>query len=449
MTEETKQRLQDRFKQLLDATDESPRTLWEIEELTIRLREKLTQATLEEISRDVQEQIEEETQKEEASSKVCCASCHHSAWYKGLRSRHVVTRTGILLLIRRYYYCKRCHQGICPLDNRLGLPINSQFTAPVVQEIAYLCSSLPFEQATQTLYRLTGVKVSARSAERLCLTHAGEQARAFREERNTRSLPLAFAPVSSLPASSPRPDVLYAEADGIQTPMRNGHWREMKIGVIRSEYKDGREYQSSRYVNHLGDAQNFGLHWESLAIDCGSLTAKCLVVLGDGAAWLWKLTGTRFPKAIQILDFWHALEYLGAVAQEAFFQNEAIKKEWLSARASEMKRSDWERVNSALEEVRSVASESVESACRYFHNNASRMDYASYLKRGFCIGSGLAESSCKRLVTQRLKGSGMHWSEKGAQVICSLRCLLLGGEWTDFMNFWNRKLRTPIPSPLS
>ncbi len=231
--------------------------------------------------------------------------------------------------------------------------------------------------------------------------------------------------------------------------MRGGHWREMKIGVVRSKHKDGREYRRSRYVNHLGGAQSFGSHWESLAIDCGSLTAKCLVVLGDGTAWLWRLAEARFPKAIQILDFWHALEYLGAVVQEAFFPDEATKKEGLSARAGEMKRSDWGQVNHALDSVRSVASESVESACRYFRNNASRMDYASYLKDGLCIGSGLAESSCKRLVTQRLKGSGMHCSEEGAQVICSLRCLLLGGEWEDFVGFWNRKLRTPIPAPLA
>ncbi len=60
MTHETKTRLQERFKQLLDATDESPRTIFEIEKLTIELSEKLTQATLEEISRATQEQAEEE-----------------------------------------------------------------------------------------------------------------------------------------------------------------------------------------------------------------------------------------------------------------------------------------------------------------------------------------------------------------------------------------------------
>ncbi len=312
--------------------------------------------------------------------------------------------------MRRYYYCKRCQHGVCPLDARLRLPSKCDFTPLVVQEIACLCACLPFEQATQLLHRLTGANVSARSAERLCLNQADEQSTAFRERRDAESLPLAFVPSPSLPASLPRPEVLYIEAYGVQTPMCGGHWhaqmpprafrKEMKVGVVRSEYKDGRTDKPSRYVNYLGDARTFGSRLESLSINCGSLTAQSVVFLGDGAAWLWNLAQTCFPKAIQILDFWHAFEYMGKVAREAFPEQESCKEAWLSARASEMKRSAWTQVHSALEAVRTQATESVESAVRYFTSHASRMDYASYLKKGLCIGSGLAESSCKRLVTQ-------------------------------------------------
>ena len=308
----------------------------------------------------------------------------------------------------------------------------------------------------QTLYRLAKVRVSSRSAERLCLAPAKEAVEDFLAERESRNLSKAFADLSSL-SDSPKPAVLYLAADGIQTPMGNGSWKEMKVGVVRAEHSDGRESQSSRYVNHLGEANAFGIPLEALArakllkqlsqIDCGSLTAKTLVFLGDGAAWLWKLAETRFPRAIQILDFWHALEYVGAVAREAFPSDEDAGKEWLSARASEMKKSAWEQVHDAFESVRAVAKETVESASRYFTNNRSRMDYARYLKQGLCIGSGLAESSRKRLVTQRLKGSGMHWSEQGAQIICSLRGLLLGGEWESLVAFWNRQVQKPILSP--
>ena len=464
MTEETKQRLLERFEQILNATDKKPRTINDIEEIALQIRDQVAQVAVEEISHEASSPQDQEQQApsesevcstpiEEKLTKVGCCNCPGTAWYKGERSRRIVTLAGEICLTRRYFYCRRCNTGFCPMDTRLTLPQGSSFTDAVSQEIAYLSACLPFEQATKAFSRLARVCLSARSAQRLCLTKVRQQVESFLLERDLKALPQAFAPLASLSHCSPKPIIHYVAADGIQTPMQEGSWKEMKVGVVRSEHRDGRQDQASRYVNHLGDAKRFGNCLESLAIDCGSLTAQCLVFLGDGAPWLWNLASTHFPRAIQILDFWHALEYVGKVARERFPEPEQtlVRNEWLSSRASEMKKSDWVKVHQSLESVRSLALESVTAAVRYFSNNASRMDYKSYLKRGLCIGSGVAESACKRLVTQRLKGSGMHWSEKGAQVICSLRCLLLGGEWDAFVEFWNRQLfisSTPIPSPL-
>lgn len=447
MTEETKQRLRERFEQILSQADKKPRTIDDVEEITLQLRDKVTQAIVEEVAEEAQENSESPSEQEEPRvSKICCPYCYKSAWYKGKHTRQFLTMAGTVVLCRAYYHCRRCKVGFSPMDTRLGLSKGSHFTRLVSQEVAHLSACLPFAQAVQTLFRFTKVRVSARSAERLCLTTAKDAVETLLAERESKNLDRAFAPVSSW-SDFPQPSVLYLAADGIQTPMDDGSWKEMKIGVVRAEHSDGREAQASRYVNHLGEAKRFGMALESLAIDCGSLTAKTVVFLGDGATWLWKLAETRFPKAVQILDFWHALEYAGAVAREAFAGDEKAGKEWLSARACEMKKSDWEQVDAALDAVRAVAKESVESATRYFGNNRSRMDYARYLRQGLCIGSGLAESSCKRLVTQRLKGSGMHWSEQGAQVVCSLRGLLLGGEWESLVAFWNRQFAKPILSP--
>jgi hypothetical protein len=448
MTEETKQRLRERFERILSEADKTPRTIDDIEEIALQVRDKVTQAVAEEVAEEAREDSESSSGSErQVDSKVCCPNCQGSAWFKGERSRQLLTMAGMVSVCRPYYYCRRCKQGFSPLDVRLCLPPGSHFTRSVCQEVAYLSACLPFEQAVQTLYRLAKVRVSSRSAERLCLAPAKEAVEAFLAERESRNLPKAFADLSSL-SDSPKPAVLYLAADGIQTPMEDGSWEEMKVGVVCAQHADGREFQTSRYVNHLGEANAFGIPLEALAIDCGSLAAKTLVFLGDGAAWLWKLAETRFPRAIQILDFWHALEYVGAVAREAFSSDEEAGKEWLSARASEMKRSAWERAHVASSRFRAVAKETVESASRYFTNHRPRMDYARYLKQGLCIGSGLAESSCKRLVTQRLKGSGMHWSEQGAQIICSLRGLLLGGGMGILVAFWNRPLQKPILSPL-
>ena len=252
-------------------------------------------------------------------------------------------------------------------------------------------------------------------------------------------LPLAYLDKEQIPAQLPQPCRLYIEADGIQTPMEDGSWREMKVGVVRAEFADGREQMASRYISHLGDAATFGKHWEALALSCGSLKAQCLSVLGDGASWIWNLASKCFPKAVQILDFYHASEYVAAVARAVFGEQEALLKSWLSSRLSELKQSHWSDFWSALDALGQPALESLVSLRTYFSNHASRMDYASYLRRGLCIGSGLAESSCKRIVTQRLKCSGMHWSVCGAQVIARLRGFLLGGEWDAFVAFWNAR----------
>ena len=133
-----------------------------------------------------------------------------------------------------------------------------------------MSACLPFEQAVQTLCRLANVRVSARSAERICLTKAKDTVKAFLAERESKNLDRAFAPVSSW-SDFVRPAVLYLAADGEcpmenvrwrmsdgECPMEDGSWKEMKVGVVRAEHSDGREAQASRYVNHLGGSSVFG-----------------------------------------------------------------------------------------------------------------------------------------------------------------------------------------------
>ena len=479
MTQAMKQRLLQRVEQILAAAQTTPQTIDEFEALALDLGNQVAQAILEQSGAEEgeesdtspdahkapasQEQGEQEPlvnrpkTPSRAASKQGCPGCGGSAWNKGKRTRQIQTLAGVLTLHRAYFYCRRCDKGFCPVDAVLDLPDSGAMTRRLQQEVAALSCCLPFEQAVQTLARLRGVCLSPRTAERLCLSTGAQVVHAFQHERAQTALPLAFAPSSSaLPPTRPSPEVLYVVADGIQTPMKGGSWREMKIGAVRALFKDGRLQQASRYLSHLGDAATFGRHWEALAITCGSLQAKRLVVLGDGAPWLWNLAQERFPRAVQILDFFHACQYVGQVARDAFDAwgqgDAAAARRWLLERVDEMKQSAWDKVFAALRSVDSLAPESVAEALRYFQNNCSRIDYRRYLAMGFCIGSGLAESSCKRLVTQRLKGSGMHWSERGASVICALRCLLLGGEWEAFTAFWNRvgnprKLQPSLPVP--
>ena len=70
----------------------------------------------------------------------------------------------------------------------------------------------------------------------------------------------------------------------------------------------------------------------------------------------------------------------------------------------------------------------------YVRNNVHRMDYPTYLARGWMIGSGPVEAACKLVVGGRLKGSGMRWREPGSDSVCHLRALFLSqpGQWEAF-----------------
>ena len=65
----------------------------------------------------------------------------------------------------------------------------------------------------------------------------------------------------------------------------------------------------------------------------------------------------------------------------------------------------------------------------YFRNQRLRMHYTDYIRNGLPIASGVMEAACKTLVTQRLKQSGMAWSQAGGQPILTLRSLIQSNRW--------------------
>jgi hypothetical protein len=78
----------------------------------------------------------------------------------------------------------------------------------------------------------------------------------------------------------------------------------------------------------------------------------------------------------------------------------------------------------------------VEKALHYFESNVDRMQYGTFRKAGYFIGSGVIEAGCKTVIGARCKQSGMFWSENGAENILALRCIEQSREWD---NFWKRR----------
>jgi hypothetical protein len=200
-----------------------------------------------------------------------------------------------------------------------------------------------------------------------------------------------------------------------------------------------RDPDSTTYVGSFETAEDFGGRIRHEALRRGSGLAQKMVVLGDGAAWIWELARVNFPLGIWIVDLYHALERLHELCDAL----EGDQKGW----AARMK-TEWQKMleNDQVGEIIAAArqrlidlglqeNDPLEKQIAYFENQQSRMLYKTYRAQGLFYGSGVIEAGCKTVIGQRLKQSGMFWTETGASHVLTLRCVLKSRRWDEC---WDR-----------
>jgi hypothetical protein len=413
-------------EQMLRELTEGPArqgTLDEIEAVVERLGQ--------EFRRDLQRRLVEERTTGPRENRAPC-TCGQHARYRVTRERVLTTRHGEVRLPRPYYYCSACRAGFAPLDAALGLDAGNT-THQIREWSALLAAQLDsFAQARTVLAQLTGVWVGESTVERTAVAVGGalrqaQQAAAVQHHRGR------------LPQPAHKPKRLYASFDGVMVPRRDPWKRDGSLGKLHcyfSECKTAAFYEAQRgpdgrdagvarctYLATLGDVTAFAPLVAAQAHACGHHWAQELIVLADGAAWIWNLAAAQFPTAIQIVDFFHASEHLWEVARACGAGEEATK-EWVHARQAELKTDQLDAVLSAIDawEPTTDAGQEVQATERhYFVANRERMQYGTFLKRGYHIGSGVIEAACKQVVGSRLDQVGMHWSAEAGEAIVTLR----------------------------
>jgi hypothetical protein len=174
--------------------------------------------------------------------------------------------------------------------------------------------------------------------------------------------------------------------------------------------------------------------------------------IADGAASNWQFLKGHTQE--QILDFYHACGYLGAVAVALYPEDIAQQQQWLTQSCHQLKH-DAGAASQLYKQMLELSvsqthpktiQENLDAALTYFCNHLHQMNYAAYRERHYPIGSGVTEAACKTVIKQRLCCSGMRWKETGAAVILSLRTLVLTP--TRWNQFWNKLNQYGFPIPL-
>ena len=139
----------------------------------------------------------------------------------------------------------------------------------------------------------------------------------------------------------------------------------------------------------------------------------------------------HFPHAVQIVDWYHAAEYLPPIAHAAYGEGSPQARRWLDAVRTDL----WEgRISEVIRACQAwthhaQAGSPAQTAITYYTNNAKRMEYARFRAAGYQIGSGSIESGCKQIGTFRLKRAGARWTEEGARLTAKARAAWLSHEW--------------------
>jgi hypothetical protein len=154
----------------------------------------------------------------------------------------------------------------------------------------------------------------------------------------------------------------------------------------------------------------------ALAVEQGLLRARQVVVLGDGAPWLWRLVEEHFPDAVHIVDVYHAKQHVWEVASAVFGRSHPDGVAWAKHACDWLVHGHIETLLKAIAALPPIApppgqTKSVpEQAMGYFTTNAERMRYPTFRAQGMHIGSGIAEATCKTIVSTRAKRAGMRWT---------------------------------------
>lgn len=447
---------------------------------------------------------------------LACPKCRGDLKYEGDVQKRIVTLFGEIPVCRAYYRCEceGCGYSVCPLDQRLGLD-GDCFLPGVRQVVVWLTSLDPYGKCLEFVGKLLHFTISHRSAW-LITQKVGSLVKEREDEAIAQAFSNPADPVFPAAEVAP-PTVGVVMMDGTcgridnddepqpddsddedpDAPSKPPDFREVKLGLAahlvpparqrshREQLETAAPADASstgnalqrerskkkrrRKVRPLGEEPT--LAHKKLAVHLGSPLrlfqlmlllihrlgldkARELLVIGDGARWIWcgvrEHLSSLGVEVVEILDFYHATEHLWKLANSVFGQGTPDAIAWARTCEAHLVKGRIAELFKSLETLREEVQQGcdaaggqakqageklvnlVEKEIVYFRNNQGRINYADYLAKGYLIGSGAMEGSCRHHVKERIDRGGMHWSAAGAMAVLRNRTLIKNGDWDDF-----------------
>ena len=437
---------------------------WMYEKAQALLKDTCTMGDMEkalsQINKEVcRKTLELLTQETATNQNLICHECEHDMNVKEHnRQREVTTSFGKINFVRSYGFCVHCHKYGFPADTALGLQEHAP-ASPRIQEISALTTlRIPAGQAESDLYRLTGIKLCASTLHREA-RRQGERALRLRDNDELSTQTVEGVAKLSTRATAPEKEfTLIIEIDAWNIRERD-NWGQTKIlqqsgegtkrwhwvytGTVfrldqRCKSISGRPIISERgYVATRRGLDGFQRQLYAEALQRGMLKAKNILILADGAVWIWNIATDRFKEAKQRVDLYHVKEHLWDLAAELHGKGTEEAREWVRPFLQWLK----SRKDGALDVIESLQEinpniytanqqKVLEREINYLDTHKNRMDYKSGKSIGEPIGSGAIESTCAQY-QRRFKLTGQFWSLAGDEAFLALATIHRNKRWNQ------------------
>jgi hypothetical protein len=392
-------------------------------------------------------------------------------------SETYLSATGPLNVERHLYRpAGRGSKSICPLELRAGI-IGGYWTPRAARQAAFAMAHLTPGDTEALFAELGGMRPSRPSLDRL----PKELSTHWEVHRQEWELALRVGETVT-----PEATVIAISVDGVTVRMKHDErqvkrdqpgkhasgpagQREAGCGTVVLYDAKGERLRTIRY-GRMPERRKAILQ-QQLETEATSVLAVQpdlkRVLLADGAEPNWNLLtevdracGPSSQPSVEIVDFYHACDHLKEGCDAAWGESTPRSKAEFERLKTLLKEDEQgvDRVIRMLKYHRERAQgnrrKRLEIQLTYFRNQHQRLHYAAYLRQGLPIASGVIEASCKTLVTQRMKQSGMAWTQTGGQAILTLRSLIQSNRWLPAWELLRSDFRktvtvghTQTPSP--
>ena len=219
----------------------------------------------------------------------------------------------------------------------------------------------------------------------------------------------------------------------------SARWREPRLFIIYAVDEHGRMAGDFPPIidGTLASCDRLFEMLQAFLISLGITAATRILFVADGAAWIWrripkliKALGLKAEQVLELIDFWHAVEYLGKIAESVNLTG-SQRKHWLTTQKKRLLRGE---IGAVIEEIKASLprrrKRDQTTWLNYFCKHGlkhRRMDYAAARSSQLPIGSGAVESAIRRVINLRVKSNATYWLRENAEAMIRLRAWIKAG----------------------